>query len=229
MTTPTISAGSRISSNAYIGRGARIFPHVEIGDKAFIDDNVTIGYPNEEEFNRFIEDLQSGRRGDLTGFVKAPTSIGNSAIIKSGTVVCSGTTVGPDLYCDHGAYIGGNNTIGKNAVIQYGAMIYDNNAIGDDVTISGFVCNGCKIGKSASMLGFLVHKYDRPVEATPEPSPVVEEGATIGMLAVVIGKVTVGRNAYVGAGAVVTRDVAPGSFVTGIPARVAGQWRKNVV
>ena len=49
---------------------------------------------------------------------------------------------------------------------------------------------------------------------------VVERGATIGSGAVVLGGVRVGAHALVGAGAVVTRDVAPGEVVRGVPARV---------
>jgi acetyltransferase-like isoleucine patch superfamily enzyme len=47
----------------------------------------------------------------------------------------------------------------------------------------------------------------------------VENGATIGSGAVIIGDVTIGADALVGAGAVVTRDVAPGEVVAGVPAR----------
>ena len=51
---------------------------------------------------------------------------------------------------------------------------------------------------------------------------VVEGGASIGSGAIILGGVRIGASALVGAGAVVTRDVAPGAVVTGVPARARG-------
>jgi tetrahydrodipicolinate N-acetyltransferase len=115
--------------------------------------------------------------------------------------------------------------IGRNVTL-YGAKVYSDNRIGDESIISGFVCNGCTIGKNVAMLGFLVHRYDRPVEVLPEPSPIIEDGATIGMNATIVGKVRIGRNAYVAAGAVVTCDVRPNTLMVGVPAREKKPWLK---
>jgi acetyltransferase-like isoleucine patch superfamily enzyme len=49
---------------------------------------------------------------------------------------------------------------------------------------------------------------------------VVERGATLGSGVIVLGGVRIGRDALIGAGAVVTRDVPPGELVVGVPARV---------
>jgi acetyltransferase-like isoleucine patch superfamily enzyme len=57
---------------------------------------------------------------------------------------------------------------------------------------------------------------DRPLEFAPV---VLEDGCDIGVGAIILPGVTVGANAQVGAGAVVTRDVAPGAVVVGVPAR----------
>jgi UDP-2-acetamido-3-amino-2,3-dideoxy-glucuronate N-acetyltransferase len=51
---------------------------------------------------------------------------------------------------------------------------------------------------------------------------VVERGASIGSGSIVIGGVRIGARAFVGAGAVVTRDVGPGETVSGVPARARG-------
>jgi acetyltransferase-like isoleucine patch superfamily enzyme len=57
---------------------------------------------------------------------------------------------------------------------------------------------------------------DRPLEMAPV---VLEDGCDIGIGAIILPGVTVGRRAQVGAGAVVTRDVEPGAVVVGVPAR----------
>jgi len=213
----------------YMGQGVRIFPNVTIGSNVFVDDNVTIGYPNEGEFETFKADLQSGLHVRIEDYVKSPTVIGDNSIIRSGTVICSGTKTGPYLDCDHGVFVGGKNSIGEDVMIQYKGMIYNNNRIGDEVTISGFVCNSCVIGNKVAMHGSLVHDYDRPVKVIPEPSPIIRSGATVGMHAVVIGKVVIGRNAYVAAGAVVRTNVRSGYLVAGVPAHEKGKWAKKVV
>ena len=56
---------------------------------------------------------------------------------------------------------------------------------------------------------------------------IVDDRASIGSGAVVVGPVRIGRGALVGAGAVVTRDVAPGTVVTGVPARLVLATRED--
>jgi acetyltransferase-like isoleucine patch superfamily enzyme len=225
--------GKKTEVGVYKGRGVRVFPNVTLGKGVFLDDHVAVGYPNEDEFSRFLTDFRSGFKVRLEEYVKAPTVIGDNSIIRSGTTICSGTRIGPNLDCDHGVFIGGKNVVGSDATILYRAMIYHGNRIGNDVIISGFVCNLCEIGNGVSMFGYLVHKYDViggipiPDDRLPEPSPIIRDGATVGMLALVIGKVVVGENAYVAAGAVVKRDVKSGTLVAGNPAKFIRKWTKT--
>jgi serine acetyltransferase len=60
------------------------------------------------------------------------------------------------------------------------------------------------------------------VDGANTASPVLEDGVDVGANAVIVGPITIGAGATVGAGAVVTRDVAPGSTVAGNPARPIG-------
>ncbi|WP_394343055.1 serine O-acetyltransferase [Paenirhodobacter populi] len=52
--------------------------------------------------------------------------------------------------------------------------------------------------------------------------PTIGDGVQVGAGAVIVGNITIGKGAIVGANAVVTRDVAPGTIVGGVPARVIG-------
>lgn len=63
----------------------------------------------------------------------------------------------------------------------------------------------------------------RPSVPTPRGKVVVEADAWVGTGAILLPNVRVGKGAVVGAGAVVTKDVAPYSIVVGIPAKVVGQ------
>lgn len=94
-------------------------------------------------------------------------------------------------------------TLGKRVFIDHGmgVVIGETSKVGDDVNMYHGVTLG---GKSSERV---------------KRHPTVESGVTLGANATLIGDITVGEDATVGAGAVVTRDVAPGTTVVGNPAR----------
>ena len=81
--------------------------------------------------------------------------------------------------------------------------------VGDDVTFAGGVV--------------LAGKYYDPARAAEQQFPTIEDGVVLGAHAVVVGGVTVGRNATVGANSVVLSDVPPDTIVLGNPARRVGK------
>jgi acetyltransferase-like isoleucine patch superfamily enzyme len=127
----------------------------------------------------------------------------------------------------YGCRIGDRSQIGTFVEVQRGAEI------GADCKIQShtFICDGVTIGDEAFVGHGVVFVNDKWPRATnPENklqgkadwmmlSTVVENRATIGSGATVLGGVTIGADATVGAGAVVTRDVPPGATVVGNPAR----------
>jgi serine acetyltransferase len=111
--------------------------------------------------------------------------------------------------------IGDRTKIGRFALIA----CVGNVDIGPDVLTSDRV-----------FIGDTYHGYedpDLPVRSQPMAAPqavTIEEGAFLGVGAVVLMGVTIGAHAYVGAGAVVTEDVPPRTVVVGNPARVVRRW-----
>jgi UDP-2-acetamido-3-amino-2,3-dideoxy-glucuronate N-acetyltransferase len=144
----------------------------------------------------------------------------------SGIGLGAGVVVAPftNLY---GCTIGAETRIGPFVEIQRGA------AIGARCKISShtFVCEGVTIGDGVFVGHGVVFVNDkRPRATTPDGTlqtaedwtllrTVVEDGASLGSGALVLGGVTIGAGATVGAGAVVTCDVPPGATVAGVPAR----------
>jgi UDP-2-acetamido-3-amino-2,3-dideoxy-glucuronate N-acetyltransferase len=121
----------------------------------------------------------------------------------------------------HGTRIGPFVEIQKGAVIGARCKIQSHTFICDGVTIE----DGVFVGH-----GVVFINDKRPAATTADGSPksqkdwellptVVRHGASLGSCAVVMGGVVIGEEALVGAGAVVTRDVAPGEVVAGHPAR----------
>jgi acetyltransferase-like isoleucine patch superfamily enzyme len=127
----------------------------------------------------------------------------------------------------YGCRIGDNTRIGPFVEIQRGAVVGANCKIQSHT----FICDGVTIGDEVFVGHGVMFVNDKHPRATSQPGvlqtegdwtrlpTVVEEGASLGSAVVVLGGVTIGASAVVGAGAVVTRDVEPGATVAGIPAR----------
>jgi UDP-2-acetamido-3-amino-2,3-dideoxy-glucuronate N-acetyltransferase len=118
------------------------------------------------------------------------------------------TRVGPFVEIQSGARIGANCKIQSHAFICEGVLIEDEVFVGHGVM---FVND--KSPRATSSSGLLQTTDDWKMLQT-----VVERGASIGSGAIILGGIRVGASALVGAGAVVTRDVAPGVVVRGVPA-----------
>ena len=118
--------------------------------------------------------------------------------------------------------------IGKNCNLCDHVFIEENVIVGDEVTIkcgvqlwSGLrVGNGVFIGPNATFTNDPFPRSKKHLSVFPET--VLEEGCSIGANATILPGVRIGRNALVGAGAVVTQSIPPFAIVTGNPARITG-------
>ena len=128
----------------------------------------------------------------------------------------------------YGCWIGDNSRVGAFVEIQKNAHI------GKNVKVSShtFICEGVTIEDNVFVghnVSFINDKYPRAT--TEEGSPqsesdwqvvrtLVKRGASIGTSSTILCGVTIGENAIVGAGSVVTRDVPANAIVAGNPARL---------
>ena len=128
----------------------------------------------------------------------------------------------------YGCTIGDRTKIGTFVEIQKGATI------GADCKVSShtFICEGVTIEDGVFVghnVSFINDKYPRSTnpngamqtEADWDVVPtLVKKGASIGTTTTVLCGVTIGENAIIGAGSVITKDVPPNTVVAGVPARV---------
>jgi UDP-2-acetamido-3-amino-2,3-dideoxy-glucuronate N-acetyltransferase len=125
--------------------------------------------------------------------------------------VCSGAIIGSQCSLGQNVFVGNKVRIGDNVKIQNNVSVYDDVTLEDDV-----FC-----GPSMVFTNVI-----NPRSQVPRKSEylrtLVKRGATIGANATIVCGATIGECAFVGAGAVVTRDVQPYALVLGVPARRVG-------
>lgn len=146
-----------------------------------------------------------------------------TAIVDEGCEIGEGTRVWHFSHIRKGTRIGKGCVIGQNVMIGPdvalggGCKIQNNVSVYEGVTLE----DGVFVGPSAVFTNVRAPRafIDRRREFQPTR---VRRGATIGANATIVCGVTIGRYAFVAAGAVVNRDVPPHGLVAGVPARLIG-------
>ncbi len=126
-----------------------------------------------------------------------------------GCSVADNTKIGAFVEIQKNAKVGRNCKISSHTFICEGVVIEDDVFVGHGVTFINDTY------PRATTMGRLQTEADWKVEPT-----LVKRGASIGSGATILANVTIGEDAIVGAGSVVTTDVPPGTIVAGNPARV---------
>ena len=146
-----------------------------------------------------------------TAIVDEGATIGVDSRIWHWVHVCGGAVIGCGCSLGQNVFIGNQVSIGDNVKIQNNVSVYDNVVLEDDV-----FCG-------PSMVFTNVYNPRSAVVRKDEyRDTLVQRGATLGANCTIVCGVTVGAYSFVGAGAVVTRSVAPHAIVAGVPARVVG-------
>jgi acetyltransferase-like isoleucine patch superfamily enzyme len=159
---------------------------------------VTQGPVNDAPY-RLIDDVELGSNVTVGPFTNL-----------YGCVIADDTRIGPFVEIQRGVVVGARCKLQSHSFVCSGVTIEDEVFVGHGVM---FIND--KFPAATTDSGVL--KSDADWELLPI---VVERGATLGSGVIVLGGVRIGRDALIGAGAVVTRDVAPGELVVGVPARV---------
>ncbi len=146
-----------------------------------------------------------------------------SAFIDDGVEIGEGTRIWHVSHVIKGSRIGRNCSIGQNVVIGPDVVIGNGVKIQNNVSVYRGVTleDGVFCGPSMVFTNVVNPRSEIPRMQELRPT-LVKRGATLGANCTIVCGVTIGRYAFVGAGAVVTKDVPDYALVVGNPARIVG-------
>ncbi len=146
-----------------------------------------------------------------TAIVDDGATIGDDTHIWHWVHICMGAKIGRACSLGQNVYIGNKVTVGNNSKIQNNVSIYDNITLEDNV-----FCGPSMV---------FTNDYDPRAAITRKEeykNTLVKEGATLGANCTIVCGVTIGKHAFVGAGAVVNKNVVDYALMVGVPARQIG-------
>jgi UDP-2-acetamido-3-amino-2,3-dideoxy-glucuronate N-acetyltransferase len=151
-----------------------------------------------------------------TAIVDTGAHIGDGTRIWHWVHVCSGARIGSNCSLGQNVFVGNRVVIGNDVRVQNNVSVYDGVTLED-----GVFCG-------PSMVFTNVINPRAEVQRKDEFKPtLVKRGATLGANSTIVCGVTVGSYAFVGAGAVVTRNVPAYALVIGTPARLSGWMSRS--
>jgi acetyltransferase-like isoleucine patch superfamily enzyme len=195
---------------------AIVYPGTVLGEGVKVLENAVVGKQPS------LSPRSTAKREPLP-----PTVIGDGTIVSTGAIVFAGThigarvivgdqacvrervDIGDDVVVGRGVLVENDTTIGALTKIQANAYITAYSTLEDDVFIAP-----CVVTTNDNFMGRTERRHELI------KGPTVRRGARVGGGAILCPGIVIGEDAFVGAGAVVTKDVAPRMLVVGSPARV---------
>src|ERR1700722_18520976 len=151
-----------------------------------------------------------------TAIIDEGAEIGEESCIWHWTHICAEARIGKNCSLGQNVFVGNKVIIGNNVKIQNNVSVYDNVVLEDDV-----FCG-------PSMVFTNVYNPRSAVTRKDEyRDTIVKKGATLGANCTIVCGISIGRHAFVAAGAVVNRDVRNYALVAGGPAPPDGRVRRT--
>jgi len=195
---------------------ATVYPGTVLGEGAKVLENAVVGKQPT------LSPRSTAKREPLP-----PAEIGDGTIVSTGAILFAGTrlgarvilgdqacvrercVIGDDVVVGRGSLVENDTTIGALTKIQADAYVTAYSTLEENVFIAP-----CVVTTNDDFMGRTERRHDRI------KGPTIRRGARIGGGAILLPGVEIGEEAFVGAGAVVTKDVPPRKLVVGNPARV---------
>lgn len=146
-----------------------------------------------------------------TAIIDEGAEIGEGTRIWHWVHVCGGAKIGKNCSLGQNVFVGNKVIIGNNVKIQNNVSVYDNVILEEDVFCGPSVVFTNVYNPRAAICRKAEYR-----------DTLIKKGATLGANCTIVCGVTIGKYAFVGAGAVVTKDVPDYALVVGVPAKQIG-------
>ena len=198
-----------------LGENVVIYPGTVIGEGCRIADNAVLGK------QPVLSPRSTTRRDHLP-----PLELGPGTVVSTGAIVFAGTRIGARVIVADQACVRERCTIGDNVVIGRGVLVENDTVIGamTKIQANAYITAYSTLEESVFIAPCVVTTNDNFMGRTEHrhsliKGPTIRRGARVGGGAVLCPGVEIGAEAFVGAGAVVLRDVPARAVVVGNPAR----------
>lgn len=146
-----------------------------------------------------------------TAIIDEGAQIGAGSRIWHFVHVCAGAQIGQGVSLGQNVFVGNKVTIGDNCKVQNNVSVYDNVHLEE-----GVFCGPSMVFTNVYNPRSLIERKDEYLDTT------VKKGATLGANCTIVCGVTIGEYAFVGAGAVINKDVPDYALMVGVPAKQIG-------
>jgi acetyltransferase-like isoleucine patch superfamily enzyme len=201
--------------SADVAPTAVVFPGTELGDGCRVLDYAVVGKPPS------LSPRSTAKHEDLP-----PLVLGPGSLVSTGAVVFAGTRIGARVIVGDQACVRERCDIGDDVVIGRGSLIENDTAVGalTRIQANAYITAYSTLEDNVFIAPCVVTTNDNFMGRTERrrelmKGPLIRRGARIGGGAILCPGIEVGAEAFVGAGAVVIRDVPPRAVVVGNPAR----------
>jgi acetyltransferase-like isoleucine patch superfamily enzyme len=202
--------------SADIHPSAIVYPGTELGEGVKVLENAVVGKQPT------LSPRSTAKREPLP-----PTVIGDGTIVSTGAILFAGSTIGARVILGDQSCVRERVTIGDDVVVGRGSLVENDTTIGamTKIQADAYITAYSTLEEHVFIAPCVVTTNDNWMGRTEArfgnvKGPTIRRGARVGGGAVICPQVEIGEDAFVGAGAVVTKDVPPRTVVVGSPARV---------
>jgi acetyltransferase-like isoleucine patch superfamily enzyme len=211
-----IHDGARVGARASVGSGTVVHAEVQVGENCTVEDLVVLG--KRPRLRRGSSAASGGRLAALV--VEDRVTVCCGAVVYAGSRIRSEAIIGDQAQVRERSEVGRGSVVGRASSVDFDVRIGANVLIQTMVYLTGGSIVEDEVFLGPGVVTTNDHAMGRHPRAVPLRGPTFRRACRVGGGAVILPGIEIGEEAFIAAGAVVTRDVAPRQVVIGVPGRV---------